>query len=1077
MVAGLQIRAASSSVVRGLFSCHSVKLAIRGKHSRRRDFLTESTSGWTGRFYGIPGFAWTLLVAVLLQVICKIPVVSGQEKPSPEHALQAAEAGLRYDSERTAAKALGQMVAAEGLEVSLVASEPLVRQPVAIEFDDRGRLWVIQYLQYPNPEGLERVQVDRYSRTVYDRVPPPPPNGPRGADRITILEDTNGDGVMDSGRDFVEGLNLATGLAFGHGGVFVLNVPYLLFYPDEDRDDIPDGDPVVLLSGFGMEDAHSVANSLCWGPDGWLYGCQGSTVSANIRGITFQQGVWRYHPELDRFELFCEGGGNSWGVDFDATGELLYSTNYGGHILVHGVQGGYFVKSFAKHGPLQNRFAYGYFDHALHENFRGGHVTVGGIVYQADSLPRQYRDRYIAADLLGHNVYWHEIIKDSSTVRTRHGGQLLVSNDTWFAPCDVATGPDGAIYVADWHDARTAHPDPDADWDRSNGRIYRIAPPGLSRPTPDFAQMSVDRLVELHRDPNQWMVRRARLELVRRGDRSTLGTWRQLCLDSQDSEIALQALWTLHALSGFDEDLAFVLLDSPFPAIRKWVIRLLGDQSFLGLLRISDRLAHRLDSLAETEDSIEVRQQLACTAARLPAHQAIPIINANILRDEDYGDPRLPLLWWWATERHSLDGRDEVLARFTRPTVWQSQLGRSFLLPRLVRRYVAEATMLGLDSAARLMSAAPDEKAQSELWPSILAGWQEQQGNHVAALRERVATGHPLKQLLVRAWNSPTDDLSLTRLAIEMGHTPALDWLREAAFNSEINPERQAELLQVLAQVRDTARLAQALDVVVSSSSDSSVRVAALGVAAHSSEPQTGASLLAAACRETSTEFRARLFEVLLRRLDSARLVFDAIESGELDPTAIPIELVKSAELLRQPDLEKVVVRYWGKLQPDSPGEILAEIRRLNNDLRAAPGHADAGRAVFQKHCASCHELFGEGTKIGPDLTSANRQDRDFLLTSLVDPDNLIRAEYVSLVVHTSDGQVITGLPVERTAEAVTLVNSNQQRIQIATVDIEQMAPSPVSLMPQELYKQFSPDELRDLFAYLQSDSDKSIRE
>ena len=197
------------------------------------------------------------------------------------------------------------MVLSAGLSASLVASEPMVRQPVCLEFDDRGRLWVIQYLQYPNPAGLVRAKVDRYSRTQYDRVPEPPPRGPKGADRVTILSDTNHDGTADHARDFVDGLNLATGLAFGHGGVFVLQVPYLLFYPDRNQDDVPDADPEVLLAGFGMEDAHSVANSLTWGPDGWLYGCQGSTVTARVRGLEFQQGVWRYHPLTREFELFC----------------------------------------------------------------------------------------------------------------------------------------------------------------------------------------------------------------------------------------------------------------------------------------------------------------------------------------------------------------------------------------------------------------------------------------------------------------------------------------------------------------------------------------------------------------------------------------------------------------------------------------------------------------------------------------------------------------------------------------------------------------------------------------------------
>jgi putative membrane-bound dehydrogenase-like protein len=387
---------------------------------------------------------------------------------------------------------------------------------------------------------------------------------------------------MDQGRDFVDGLNLATGLAFGHGGVFVLNVPYLLFYPDYDRDDVPDGDPEVLLTGFGMEDAHSVANSLTWGPDGWLYGCQGSTVTANIRGVEFQQGVWRYHPLSHEFELFCEGGGNSWGLDFDRVGRLFYSTNYGSHVLVHGVQGGYFVKSFGKHGALHNPHAYGYFDHATHQNFRGGHVTVGGIVYQGDTFPPAFRDMYIAADLLGHGVYWHSVNPRGSSVQTAHGGELLIANDSWFAPTDVTLGPDGAVYVSDWQDARTAHPDPDAEWDRSNGRIYRImATEAQQVPKIDFALLSIEELKRLHQHRSQWYVRRARQEFVRRYRKteqhtgalaSELAELRRdfgtTARSSEQETEAIEALWTLHALGGFDESIASELLEPCQPCDR-----------------------------------------------------------------------------------------------------------------------------------------------------------------------------------------------------------------------------------------------------------------------------------------------------------------------------------------------------------------------------------------------------------------------------------------------------------------------------------------------------------------------------
>ena len=170
---------------------------------------------------------------------------------------------------------------ATGLRFDQVLSEPIVRQPISLSFDERGRLWVVQYLQYPDPAGLKVVSRDNFWRVVYDKIPAAPPHHVHGADRITIHEDTDGDGVFDKHSVFLEGLNIVTSIAHGRGGVWVLNPPYLLFYK-VDHEDRPIGDPVVHLQGFGLEDTHSCANSLRWGPDGWLYGAHGSTVTAKI---------------------------------------------------------------------------------------------------------------------------------------------------------------------------------------------------------------------------------------------------------------------------------------------------------------------------------------------------------------------------------------------------------------------------------------------------------------------------------------------------------------------------------------------------------------------------------------------------------------------------------------------------------------------------------------------------------------------------------------------------------------------------------------------------------------------------
>lgn len=993
--------------------------------------------------------------------------------------------------------AVERMQLAEGMRVDIVAAEPLVRQPVAIEFDDRGRLWVIQYLQYPNPNGLSRVSVDRYSRTQYDRVPAPPPQGPRGADRITLLTDNDGDGRMDQGRDVVTGLNLATGLAFGHGGMFVLNVPYLLFYPDRNRDDQPDSDPEVLLTGFGMEDAHSVANSLTWGPDGWLYGCQGSTVTARVRGIEFQQGVWRYHPVTQQFELFCEGGGNAWGLDFDSTGRLFYSTNYGGYVLVHGVQGGYYVKSFGKHGALHNPHAYGYFEHAPHHNFVGGHVTVGGLIYQADLLP-QLQGRYLAGDLLGHGVYWHEMMPWGSTVKTSHGGELLVANDPWFAPTDLTVGPDGAIYVADWHDARTAHPDPDADWDRSNGRIYRIAPPQSLNASQsyDFAGYTLRELLERQRDPNQWHVRRARQELTRRWhelgktdpatrDREFVATQRELTkllFSNVNEQTTLEALWSLNAIESCDAGVLEQCLDSPYAAVRAWSIRLLGDRRVL-----TAELAERLDALAELETDITVRQQLACSAARFAPQHAMPIINANINRDlpSDRDDPFLPLLWWWAVETHAINGCDEVLDRFTRRSLWNSQLGRDTLLPKLTRRYAADPSPLGLAAVLRLLDAAPDQAARLPLWQAVLLGWTTTRMDAVNGpmgqdTEERLRQLHDLSRRVIADWQKSPVNPALWQLAILMRHPPAIEAAKQTAFDGRSAAAQRATALTLLTHSFDHDLIDPTLRVLNSTLVDTeeqtaseqigrdTLQHAALELLSQYNEPRIALELMRIHQASHDPALRSRIRDLLLSRAEWAEPWLMAVDRGEILAEITSLEQVRRVNLLGSPRLDEIVAKHWGKLVGQTREERLAEVRRLNNDLRAGEGSVEAGQRLFQAHCAKCHRLFGEGNRVGPDLTSANRQDREFLLLSLVDPSSVIRKEYVSAIVQTASGRVVTGMPVARTQDTLVLVDSKGDRQTISTSDVEELQDSPLSLMPDDLFRQFKPQELRDLFAYLQ---------
>jgi putative membrane-bound dehydrogenase-like protein len=946
--------------------------------------------------------------------------------------------------------AAGKMTTPGDLAVSLVAAEPLVRQPVAIDFDDRGRLWVMQYLQYPNPAGLKRAQVDRYSRTVYDRVPEPPPRGPRGADRLTIVSGNNG-------KDFVSGLNLASAFAFGHGGVFVLQVPYLLFYPDRDGDDVPDDDPEVLLTGFGMEDAHSVANSLTWGPDGWLYGCQGSTVTANVRGVEFQQGVWRYHPLTRKFELFCEGGGNSWGLDFDRHGNLLYSTNHGGHVLLHGVQGGYYWKSFGKHGPLHNPFTYGYFDHAAHASFHGGHVTVGGIVYRGDGLQPRFRDKYIAADLLGHNVYWHDILPQGSTFRTRHGGDLLLSNDTWFAPSDVTLGPDGAVYVADWHDQRTAHPDPDAEWDRTNGRVYRIAAKG-AKPYAggDLSKLPSAKLVELLSHPNDWFVRRARRILADRRDPEEIFPLREVVRTSKSEQLALEALWALYVSGGFNEGFAKEILDHPNPHVRRWTIRFLGDEG-----KLSPELARRVVERAAREPHPVVRSQLASSAKRFAPDVGLAIVAAIVTQDVDNHDPHIPLLLWWALEHHLLKALPEALRFFTSDAAWKSALARSALHPRLMRRLAAAGAQPSLTGCARLLGAAP-EAEQPRLLEALDRGLSDR-GDPTTRLPPDLA------RRIEDLWDPETIDPVVIRLLLRMDRPGARRQALAGAFGQETPVRARVALIRSLAEF-DGRGVVDHLLKLLAAREPLDVQLAALDALARFNNSAVAAALLAR-YPATTGRLRTRIRAVLLGRPAWAKLYVADVERKRLDARDVAAEELQALAQFRDADLDARVRKIWGSVQPPTPEEKLAEVRRLSNDLRAAPGHPAKGHALFTKHCATCHKLHGEGAAVGPDLTHSNRKDRHFLLVSLLDPSAVIRKEYVAYTVQTTDGRVLTGLVVEETPGQITLVDAKNEKTVVPRNKIEILKESSKSLMPDNLLTGMRPQELRDLFAYLQAEA------
>jgi len=955
-------------------------------------------------------------------------------------------------------EALKRFKVADGFEVQLFASEPEVRQPLTMTFDARGRMWVIQYLQYPTPAGLKPVDVDRYLRTKYDRVPEPPPQGPRGADKITILEDTDGDGRVDKTKDFVTGLNLASALALGNGGVYVAQSPYLLFYPDRDGDDVPDGDPEVLLTGFGLEDAHAVVNSIQWGPDGWLYGAQGSTVTADIRGIGFQQGIWRYHPASKRFELFSEGGGNTWGLDFDRHGNVFAGTNWGDAICLHQVQGGYYVKGFTKHGPLHNPYTYGYFNHAKHEGHVGGHVTCGGIVYQGGAFPETFRNAYIGPNLLSNAVYWSTIEADGSTFKTKYVDTLLSTDDIWFRPIDSLTGPDGSVFVADWYDQRANHVIPEDTWDKSNGRIWKLVYRGTKPAAKfDLTKRTSNELVDLLSHTNAWYPREARRLLSERKDPAILGRLERMIADSADEHLALEALWALNVSGGWNEAVALRLLDHPSADIRAWTVRLIGDDE----RPLSKQIQSRLVRLATDDPSPTVRSQLACTCERLSGAQGLPIVEKLWRRSEDTLDAHIPLLLWWAVEGKAISDRDRVLEMFSTSETWQLPIVQSTIVQRLAQRYLAEQTDAGYAACARLLAMAPK---RDDVQLLVTGMEQAFTGKHLSQVPS------PLEAPLAKLWREAGADPTVTRFALRLGNQQAFaSALARLANTGEPQPVRLAFISAVgQAAVPDTAAKLMALLDETQPGADT-IRLATLAALEHFNDDAIAAQILSRYA-QFAPAVRSRAVSALCSRKPWSLALVETVAADKVDAKDVSVDQVRQMLAHGDEHLAAAIETKWGKIRPATPGEKQAYVPVMGRLLNDGKGDLASGHQLFVKHCATCHTLYGEGNKVGPDLTSADRKNRDALLVNILDPSGYVRPEFVAQTAVLNDGRVLTGLVVANSAQEITIVDAKNQRSTVSRGEIEQIQPSSQSLMPERLLETLAPQELRDLFRYLQSD-------
>jgi putative membrane-bound dehydrogenase-like protein len=954
---------------------------------------------------------------------------------------------------RSPAESLKLFKVADDLKLDQVLAEPDVAQPVFLNFDERGRMWVVQYLQYPYPAGLKILSEDKFLRAVYDKVPPPPPHHFKGLDKITIHESSRGDGVFDKHKTFIEGLNIVTSCVRGRGGVWMLNPPYLLFYPDKNNDDVPDGDPVVHLEGFGLEDTHSCVNSLQWGPDGWLYAAQGSTVTGHVRHYgtneppvhSMGQLIWRYHPETRRYEIFAEGGGNAFGLEIDAKGRVFSGHNGGDTRGFHYVQGGYLQKGFGKHGPLSNPYAFGYFAAMKHPSVP--RFTHNFVVYEGATLPEHYSGNIFGVAPLLNHVVVSDRFADRSSFQTKDLGHPLTTTDTWFRPVDVKVGPDGGVYVADFYEDQIAHlRHHEGKIDRSNGRIYRLsAKDAKPLGTFDYGKSSTAELVALLRHPNKWHRRMALQLLGDRKDKSAIPLLRKMLAETGQS--ALEALWGLNLSGGFDDRLALETLDHADPYVRLWTVRLLGDDK-----KVSPEIAKKLIAMARTEPHVEVRSQLACTAKRLPAADALPIVRRLLAHDEDAGDIHLPLLLWWAIESKCESDRDLVLAMFEDSTVWRLPMTQTHILHRLMRRYAAAGSRKDLLTCARLLKLSPD----SEHGKLLVRGFEEAfQGRPLGNLPNELA-----EALAKVAGTSVV-------LGLRQNRAEAVDRALSVIADDKADVNERLQYVQILGEVKQ-ARAVPVLLEIIERSRDDALRMTALTALQQYDDPTIGTAVVRLYGKFTE-DARDVARTLLVSRKSWALVLLEAVDQGKIDRTAIPAEAVRKLTAHRDERLGQLVSKFWGKVEGATTEQMQKDIARLEGVLHGGTGSPYPGKKLFLNTCGKCHTLFGQGGKIGPDLTTFKRDDIPNMLLHIVNPSAEIREGYETYQAETKDGRLVTGLLVDKDNQVVVLRGADGQTVTIRQEQIDELSPQKKSLMPEGLLQSMTEQQVRDLFAYLRS--------
>jgi putative membrane-bound dehydrogenase-like protein len=956
-----------------------------------------------------------------------------------------------YKPGQTPAEAMKTMSLPAGFKVTLVAAEPRVVQPIAMCFDEKGRLWVVEGMSYPRKRGEGK-----------------------GRDRILILEDVNGDGSYAKGTVFLEGLDLVSGIEVGHGGVWVGAAPDLMFIP-KDAQDRP-GKPEVVLDGWAMQDTHETLNSFTWGPDGWLYGCHGVFTHSVVGkpGTPAEQrrkinaGVWRLHPRTREFQIFAEGTSNPWGLDFNARGDMFITACVIPH-LYHILPGARYqrqagqhfgpytyddIKTIADHPHFTGSILYrpaerGIIQAASTDEAGGGHAHCGLAIYDGDNFPATYQGLLLFGNLHGHRVLADQVEPKGSGYVGHHAGDFARSNDAWFIPVSQRVGPDGALYVSDWTDPQTCHNNNQEIWDRGNGRIYRIAYGDPKSRAQDLTKLAGVALAKVAvDDPNGLQARQARKVLAERGalaDDARAFLAAVVADGSAPVERRLRAFWVALSSTSDVADLVALAARDREASLRAWAVRAAVERG-LALPLVDDA------------DPV-VRRELASALQKVPAAVAADVASRLLAHGEDAADHNLPLLVWYGVE--PLVGADPELGM---------RLAVASKLPKVTefiyRRLSADAS--GRTRLLGIAARTADLVARERLLEGLVAGVR--QGGAFIAPTEWSAWSKAL-----RADAGANLVALVNELDALAGGESSRAFFRGHLADAKAPPAARQRALAVLVQARDRAAAPVLHACLADATVTGGLRRQVIQALASLGNADT-AGLLIAGYRGFVPHERADALPALIANPPAALRTLEAVAAGTLERAVLSPVAIRQLKGMRDPAIDALLAQVVGVVNATKPD--FAKAKAKYGDLLSAKalrkGDLTAGKALYLQSCGLCHQLFGEGNHVGPSLTGSNRANLDYLLENVLDPNALIGKDYQLNVFKLKNGNTVSGLVQSEDAQVFNTVMPGGVKLAVAKAEVASREVLPISLMPEGLFDALTPAQVVDLVAYLQSPDGKT---